>query len=39
MIAGKKFFDRIKFFNDYGVDVGIIDTFDEARIKKLTSAI
>src|SRR3954447_23882747 len=38
MIAGKKsFFERIKFFNDYGVDVGIlIDMYlMKARIKEV----
>ncbi|MEX6690620.1 HAD-IB family phosphatase [Danxiaibacter flavus] len=38
MIAGKKnFFDRIKFYNDYGVDVGIlIDMYlMKARIKEV----
>jgi glucosyl-3-phosphoglycerate synthase len=38
MIAGKKsFFNRIKFFNDYGVDVGIlIDMYlMKARIKEV----
>jgi phosphoserine phosphatase SerB len=38
MIAGKKsYFERIEFFNDYGVDIGIlIDMYQmEARIKEV----